>query len=122
MAPITHGNDKEFVRQAGRAVYEQLLDGGVLVSEDCPTMIHAKTLTIDGAWSSVGSVNFDNRSFQLQDEVTLCVCSRSFAARLDEQFERDLERSEEIDLQRWNGRPLVNEIAAGLTKVARREL
>jgi cardiolipin synthase len=114
--------DKEFVRQAGRAVYEQLLDGGVLVSEYRPTMIHAKTLTIDGVWSSVGSVNFDNRSFQLQDEVTLCVCSRSFAALLDQQFERDLERSEEIDLQRWNGRPLVNEIAEGLTKVARREL
>jgi phosphatidylserine/phosphatidylglycerophosphate/cardiolipin synthase-like enzyme len=93
MAPITHGNDKEFVRQAGRAVYEQLLGGGVLVCEYCPTMIHAKTLTIDGVWSSVGSVNFDNRSFQLQDEVTLCVCSRSFAALLDEQFERDLERA-----------------------------
>jgi diacylglycerol kinase family enzyme len=61
------------------------------------------------------SVNFDNRSFQLQDELTLCVCS-------DEQFERDLERSEEIDLQRRNGRPLVGEIAEGLTKVARREL
>jgi cardiolipin synthase len=114
--------DKEFVRHAGRAVYEQLLDGGVRLHEYRPTMIHAKTLTIDGVWSSVGSVNFDNRSFQLQDEVTLCICSRSFAALLDEQFERDLERSEEIDLQRWNGRPLVNEIAEGVTKVARREL
>jgi cardiolipin synthase len=114
--------DKEFVRQAGRAVYEELLDGGVQIYEYCPTMIHAKTLTIDGVWSSVGSVNFDNRSFQLQDEVTLCVCSRSFAARLDEQFERDLQRSEEIDLQRWNGRPLVARVAEGLTKVARREL
>jgi cardiolipin synthase len=114
--------DKQFVRQAGRAVYEQLIDGGVRLHEYRPTMIHAKTLTIDGVWSSVGSVNFDNRSFQLQDEVTLCICSRSFAALLDEQFERDLERSEEIDLQRWNGRPLVNEIAEGVTKVARREL
>ena len=85
-------------------------------------MIHAKTLTIDGVWSSVGSVNFDNRSFQLQDEVTLCVRSRSFAALLDEQFERDLERSAEIDVHRWNGRPVVNELAEGLTRVARREL
>jgi cardiolipin synthase len=85
-------------------------------------MIHAKTLTIDGVWSSVGSVNFDNRSFQLQDEVTLCVCSRPFAALLDEQFERDLQRSQEIDGQRWTGRPLHNQIAEGLTKIARREL
>ena len=85
-------------------------------------MIHAKTLTIDGAWSSVGSVNFDNRSFQLQDEVTLCVCSSAFAAQLDEQFERDLERSEEIDLQRWNKRPMHARAGEAVTKLVRREL
>ena len=84
--------DKEFVRQAGRAVYEELLASGVQIFEYRPTMIHAKTLSIDGVWSSVGSVNFDNRSFQLQDEVTLCVCSRDFAGRLDAQFERDESR------------------------------
>jgi cardiolipin synthase len=114
--------DKEFVRQAGRAVYEQLLEAGVQIFEFCPTMIHAKTLAIDGVWSSVGSVNFDNRSFQLQDEVTLCVCSRDFAGRLDEQFRRDLERSEEIDLDRWNGRAPGARAKEGLTKLARREL
>jgi len=114
--------DKEFVRQAGRAVYEQLLEAGVCVYEYCPTMIHAKTLAIDGVWSSVGSVNFDNRSFQLQDEVTLCVCSEEFAGLLDEQFERDLERSEQIDLARWNGRAPGAKFKEGLTKLARREL
>ncbi|HEV2786854.1 MAG TPA: phospholipase D-like domain-containing protein [Solirubrobacteraceae bacterium] len=114
--------DKEFVRQAGRAVYEQLLDMGVRIYEFCPTMIHAKTLTIDGVWSSVGSVNFDNRSFQLQDEVTLCVCSRDFAGQLDEQFKRDLARSEQIEPGRWNGRPTANRVSEGLTKIARREL
>jgi cardiolipin synthase len=114
--------DKEFVRQAGRAVYEELLEAGVQVFEYCPTMIHAKTLTIDGAWSTVGSVNFDNRSFQLQDEVTLCVCSSRFAAQLDEQFERDLERSEKINLERWNERALPARVSESVTKVARREL
>ena len=114
--------DKEFVRQAGRAVYEELLGAGVRIYEYAPTMIHAKTLSIDGVWSSVGSVNFDNRSFQLQDEVTLCVCSREFAGRLDEQFERDLARSDEIDEGRWNGRPAGNRVSEGLTKIARREL
>jgi cardiolipin synthase len=121
LVPGTY-TDKALVRQAGHSVYEQLLDGGVRIYEYRPTMIHAKTLTIDGAWSSVGSVNFDNRSFQLQDEVTLCVCSRRFAALLDEQFARDLERAEEIDGQRWNGRPLFDQVAEGLTKLARREL
>ena len=114
--------DKEVVRQAGRATYEQLLDGGVQIFEYSPTMIHAKTMTVDGSWSSVGSVNFDNRSFQLQDEVTLCVCSSAFAAVLDEQFERDLERSEKIDLGRWNGRGRINRVSEAVTKVARREL
>jgi cardiolipin synthase len=85
-------------------------------------MIHAKTLTIDGAWSSVGSVNFDNRSFQLQDEVTLCICSSEFAGRLEAQFERDLERSAEIDLDRWGGRPLHARASEAVIRLARREL
>jgi cardiolipin synthase A/B len=114
--------DKEFVRQAGRATYEDLLEAGVQIFEYCPTMIHAKTLTIDGAWSSVGSVNFDNRSFQLQDEVTLCVRSSAFAAQLDAQFERDLERSAQIAPERWNARPLPARLKEGLTKIMRREL
>ncbi|MGH2942702.1 MAG: phospholipase D-like domain-containing protein [Solirubrobacteraceae bacterium] len=114
--------DKEFVRQAGRAVYEELLGAGVQIFEYRPTMIHAKTLTIDGVWSSIGSVNFDNRSFQLQDEVTLCVCSSAFAAALDEQFERDLERAREIDLGRWDGRPPAARVSEQLTKIGRREL
>ncbi len=121
LVPGRH-TDKEFVRQAGRATYEELLEKGVRIFEFGPTMIHAKTLAIDGVWSSVGSVNFDNRSFQLQDEVTLCVCSRDFAGRLDAQFEHDLERSDEIDLGRWNGRVPGARVKEGLTKLARREL
>ena len=121
LVPGSH-TDKDFVRQAGHSVYEQLLEGGVRIYEFSPTMIHAKTLTIDGAWSSVGSVNFDNRSFQLQDEVTLCICSSEFAGRLDEQFRQDLERSAEIDLERWNGRPLHARASEAVIRIARREL
>ena len=114
--------DKEVVRQAGRASYDELLEAGVRIFEYQPTMLHAKTLTIDGAWSSVGSVNFDNRSFQLNDESTLCVCSEPFAGELDDQFERDLERAEEIDLERWRRRG-VSERAVELgLKLVRREL
>jgi cardiolipin synthase len=121
LVPGPH-TDKDFVRQAGHSVYEELLEGGVRIYEFCPTMIHAKTLTIDGTWSTVGSVNFDNRSFQLQDEVTLCICSTDFASRLDAQFERDLERSAEIDLERWNGRSPAARAREALTRIARREL
>ena len=121
LVPGSH-TDKDFVRQAGHSVYEELLEGGVRIYEFCPTMIHAKTMTIDGVWSSVGSVNFDNRSFQLQDEVTLCVCSSEFAGMLDAQFRRDLERSAEIEAGRWNGRPLYARASEAVVRVARREL
>jgi cardiolipin synthase len=114
--------DKEFVRIAGRGAYEALLECGVEVFEYQPTMLHAKTMCIDGAWASVGSVNFDNRSFQLHDEATLCVQSERFAAELTEQFERDLEVSERIEPQRWNGRPLHHRAAERVLTLARREL
>jgi cardiolipin synthase len=114
--------DKEFVRVAGRGTYEALLGCGVEVYEYQPTMLHAKTLCIDGVWASVGSVNFDNRSFQLHDEATLCVQSARFATDLTEQFERDLEASEAIHAQRWNGRPLHQRAAERLLMLARREL
>ena len=87
-----------------------------------PTMLHAKTLCIDGVWSSVGSVNFDNRSFQLHDEATLCVQSPAFAAELTEQFERDLEVSERIDPERWEGRPLRHQAQERALQLVRREL
>ena len=74
----------------------QLLDAGVRLFEYQPTMLHAKSLVIDGCWSSVGTVNFDNRSFQLHDEVMLGVWDSHFADLLTEQFEQDIERSDEI--------------------------
>jgi cardiolipin synthase len=114
--------DKEFVRTAGRASYDELLRAGIEIYEYCPTMLHAKTLTVDGVWSSVGSVNFDNRSFQLHDEVTLCVQSERFAGRLHEVFERDLESSERIDPGEWGDRARTQRVRERVTKYARREL
>jgi cardiolipin synthase len=114
--------DKEFVRTAGRAAYDQLIDAGIEIHEYCPTMLHAKTLTVDELWSSVGSVNFDNRSFQLHDEVTLCVQSERFAGQLHEVFERDLEASERIEPDHWGERPMTQRARENITKYARREL
>jgi cardiolipin synthase len=114
--------DKEFVRAAGRGAYEALVDCGVEVFEYQPTMLHAKTLCIDGVWASVGSVNFDNRSFQLHDEATLCVQSERFAARLTDQFERDLDAAEAIRPGRWRDRPVHQRAAERVLTLARREL
>jgi cardiolipin synthase len=114
--------DKGFVRMAGRAAYDELLECGVRVFEYQPTMLHAKTLVIDGAWSSVGSVNFDNRSFQLHDEATLCVQSTKFAGLLHEQFERDLEASDEMRPERWDRRGPSQRVQERALKLVRREL
>ncbi|HEX6583850.1 MAG TPA: phospholipase D-like domain-containing protein [Thermoleophilaceae bacterium] len=114
--------DKQFVRTAGRAAYDQLIEAGIEIYEYCPTMMHAKTLTVDESWSSVGSVNFDNRSFQLHDEVTLCVQSERFAGELHEVFDKDLEASERIEPDEWRERPMTQRGRENVTKYARREL
>ena len=114
--------DKQIVRVAGRSSYEQLMEAGIEIWEYQPTMLHAKTLVVDGAWSSVGSVNFDNRSFQLHDEVTLCVQDEGFAARLVDSFEADLEKAERFDLERWRERPLMRRAGQAASRLLRREL
>ena len=114
--------DKQFVRVAGQASYDGLLADGVRIFEYEPTMLHAKTLTVDRAWASVGSVNFDNRSFALNDEATLCVQSDEFAGRLHDAFEADLEVSDEITLDRWRDRPVIRRAGETAGRLARREL
>jgi cardiolipin synthase len=114
--------DKGPVRVAGRAAYDALVACGVEIHEYAPTMLHAKSMVVDGAWSSVGSVNFDNRSFQLHDEATLCVLSDAFAARVTEQFERDLEHADRIRPERWSRRGPLQRASESALKLARREL
>ncbi len=114
--------DKEFVRIAGRGAYEALLSAGIEIHEFQPTMLHAKTMVVDGGWASVGSVNFDNRSFQLHDEATLCVQSHEFANRLTEAFEADLRRSEALVAERWHDRPMRQRAQERALALARREL
>lgn len=114
--------DKGFVRTAGRAAYGRLLHGGVRIFEYQPTMLHAKSMAVDGRWTTVGTMNFDNRSFQLHDEVTLGVWSERFNRLVGESFEADLERSEEIDASRWRRRSPRLRALERATRVIRREL
>ena len=114
--------DKEVVRIAGRSTYEELMRGGVQIFEYQPTMLHAKTLVVDGVWATVGSVNFDNRSFQLNDEATLCVQSTTFAKQLTEVFEDDLSKSEKMKQRRWLRRGPVQRSKEMGARLLRREL
>jgi len=97
--------DARVVKFAGRAAYERLLTAGIEIYEYQPTMMHAKAMIVDGTWSVIGSSNFDNRSFELNDENNIGVADRSLAAQLTEDFEKDLARSTRITLETWRARP-----------------
>jgi cardiolipin synthase len=81
---------------AGRARYEEMMDAGVKIYEYAPTMIHSKTISVDGEWGTVGSMNFDNRSMAFNNESNLLVLDRGFVARLDTMFLDDLRFSTQM--------------------------
>jgi cardiolipin synthase len=98
--------DAKPVKFASRAEYARLMQKGIEIAEYQPSMMHAKAVTIDDTVSIVGSANFDNRSFELNDELNVVVFDRGVAKRLREDFERDLEQARRLDLPSWRSRPL----------------
>ena len=98
--------DAQLVRQASRAQWGELLEAGAEIHEYEPTMFHCKTLIVDSQLVSVGSTNFDNRSFRLNDEANLNVYDKQFAEQLEDVFEADLGRSKRITFEMWKKRPL----------------
>jgi cardiolipin synthase A/B len=99
------GIDVEAVRSASRADWGEFLEAGAEIYEYLPTMYHCKILTVDGFMVSVGSTNFDNRSFALNDEANLNLYDAEFARRMTEVFEADLGRSRRVTLEAWRQRP-----------------
>lgn len=103
-------NDVPVVRHASRWHYERMLRHGIRIYEYSPTMMHAKTMVVDGIWTTIGSSNFDHRSFRLNDEVNVNVFDESIAKQMEQYFFEDLERSREITLKRWFRRPAFDRI------------
>ena len=89
---------------AGRYRYEELLSAGVRVYEYQPSMMHAKTFVVDGIWSTIGTMNFDNRSLAFNDESNLVALDSDVGQRLVDLFMSDLTRSHEITLEEWRRR------------------
>lgn len=100
-----HHNDHLMTRRSSRRLYGPLLEAGAKIYEYQASMIHTKSLVIDGVWGVVGSTNFDSRSFGINDEVNLAVLDRDFAARLEQDFFADVSQSREITLEQWKRRP-----------------
>jgi len=96
--------DQALVRQSSRFHYGELLEGGVAIYEYQPTMIHQKTLVVDGIFSTIGSINFDQRSMGLNAEESLSFYDVGFAAQMEAMFERDLARAHRISYEEWEHR------------------
>ena len=97
--------DTEVVRKASRAGWGELLGAGAKIHEYEPTMFHCKTLIVDRLLVSVGSTNFDNRSFRLNEEANLNIYDGDFAGRATAVFEDDLRHARQITYEDWTNRP-----------------
>jgi cardiolipin synthase len=107
---VSKKTDVKTTWYAGRTYYEKLLAGGVKIYEYQPTMMHAKTMVVDGIWSDIGSMNFDNRSLSFNNESLLVALDRNVGAQMDSIFIDDLTRSTEMKLDEFRKRPLSEKI------------
>ncbi|WP_306553225.1 phosphatidylserine/phosphatidylglycerophosphate/cardiolipin synthase family protein [Acidovorax sp.] len=114
--------DTETVKAASRATWGELLQAGAEIYEYTPTMYHCKVMIVDQLLVSVGSTNFDNRSFRLNDEANLNVYDAAFAQRQTRVFEDDIQRSRRVTYQAWLDRPLREKVHEKLTALLRSQL
>jgi cardiolipin synthase len=114
--------DASVVRKASRSRWGDLLEAGVAIYEYQPTMYHNKVMVVDELWTSVGSTNFDSRSFRLNDEANLNVFDEEFAAGQMRWFEEDKIRSKQMTLEWWRGRPWHERAREQLAALVRSQL
>jgi cardiolipin synthase len=97
-------NDTWWARQNSVRLYGKLLKAGVEIYEYRPTMLHQKTMVVDGVWATVGTTNFDNRSFALSEETNICLHDPTLVQQLRTIFDTDLAFCERIELADWRRR------------------
>lgn len=99
--------DSWAIYHAGRSHYSKLLRAGVKIYERRGAVMHSKTASIDGVWSTIGSTNLDWRSFLHNDELNAAILGRDFSRQMEAMFAKDLAQSDAIDLDRWEQRSLL---------------
>ncbi len=109
--------DMELVRHSSRGLWGELLRAGASIAEYQPTMYHCKVMIVDQLLVSVGSTNFDDRSFKLNDEANLNIYDAEFARQQTAIFEQDLKKSRPVTLQQWENRPLREKVRERLAAV-----
>lgn len=121
---ITPGEhiDTELVRRASRSGWGELLKVNIKIAEYTPTMYHCKVLIVDNFLVSVGSTNFDNRSFRLNDEANLNVLNEKFAQEQTQIFESDWLKSSQMNYEQWADRPFQEKVAEKLASIFNSQL
>jgi cardiolipin synthase A/B len=120
IVPGSH-TDQRWVRLASRRMYGQLLEAGVRMFEYEAGMTHVKALLVDELWAVIGTTNFDNRSFEHNDEVNVVFRDRGVTARIAADLESDLRRSREITLDAWRKRPLWEKLIGTVAWILERQ-
>jgi cardiolipin synthase A/B len=114
--------DNNLVRHASRSQFGVLLEAGVEIYEYQAALLHAKTMTIDGIWATIGSTNLDTRSFALNEEVNAVLYDRDVAGKLEQVFTDDLTRARKIDHAGWRGRSFFHRMIELLSLPVREQL
>ena len=97
-------NDNWLARHNSVRLFGRLLEAGIEILEFNRTMLHHKTMVVDGRWITVGTTNFDNRSFAHNEESNVNAFDRELARRLHASFTDDLGGCERLTLERWQRR------------------
>ena len=113
--------DQQLVRLASRRMFRELIEGGVRIFEYRPSMTHVKALMIDEEWVLIGTTNIDNRSFEHNDEVNVAFREQALTARLRRDFEADLAASDEVTLESWCARPLLEKLVGPVCWILERQ-
>lgn len=122
MVPATTATDSPIVQHASHHEYGRLMRAGVKIYEYKPTLLHQKVIIVDGVWACVGSTNFDDRSFQLNDEISMGVLDRTIAGELRDAFGSDLRNASQQSLEQWRHRGLWHKLIDQLAYFGSSEL
>ncbi len=122
MVPTLEASDNALVAHAGRHRLAPLLERGVRIFEYHRTLLHQKVWTVDGEYALVGSANFDERSFDLDDQVTLAIADRPLVTALDARFLADRAHTTPIRTAGWRGRPVAQKVGDALAYLLREQL
>lgn len=113
MVPAASASDMPIVQHAAHHNFGKLLAGGVRLFEYQRTLLHQKVMTVDGVWCAIGSSNFDDRSFEINDEVTLGFRDTTLAGEMEAIFTHDAEHCVERKLEEWKRRGLGHRLKDG---------